>query len=134
MSQPQGSSASTTGRIGAEIGTAAAIGAFALGAGWGSTAALVIANAGANDQCGTVQITTGGSGIAQATATIAFTYTDGAYAVKPRYAHALLYSSTSALADQLIMAVSWTTTVLTMTSPVLPVTAKVYLIAYLIVV
>jgi hypothetical protein len=133
MPQPEGSSSSTTGRVGAQIGTAAAVAAFVLGAGWGTTATLAISVAGANDQRGVVQVTSTGTGQAQATATIAFTFTDGAYAVKPPFASAWCNSSTSALTDQLVLACSWTTTVLTMTFPILPVAAKVYLISYLIV-
>jgi len=119
MPQPEGSSSSTTGRVGAQIGTAAAVAAFVLGAGWGTTATLAISVAGANDQRGVVQVTS--------------TFTDGAYAVKPPFASAWCNSSTSALTDQLVLACSWTTTVLTMTFPILPVAAKVYLISYLIV-
>jgi len=135
MSQRQGSSSTTEGRLGAEIGTAAAVGAFVLGVGWGTTAALVVdpAMAGANDQCGSVQITSNGTGQAQATATVAFTFTDGAYAALPRFALVVCDSSTSALTDQIVCAATLTTTVLTWVFPILPVATKVYLFRYLVI-
>ena len=132
MSQPQGNAASTSGRIGAEVGTSAATTAFALGAGWGSTASVALAT-GSNDQAGVVTITSAGTGQAQATATVTFTFTDGAYAATPRTAIINLLSSSNAVTEGGCTSGAVTTTALSWTHSVLPVATKTYKYAYLVV-
>ena len=62
MPQIQGSSSSSSGRIGAELGASAASTAFALGAGWGTTATIAITHVGSNDQAGVITVTSNGTG------------------------------------------------------------------------
>jgi hypothetical protein len=96
MGQPEGNKVATSGRIGAQIGTALAAGDVALGAGWGTTATKAI-TAGSNDQAGQIVVTSSGASQAQATATVTITFADGAYASTPRTVIATV-TSTSARA------------------------------------
>jgi DNA-binding transcriptional regulator LsrR (DeoR family) len=134
MAQPQGNSSTNSGRIGAEVGTAAVAAAFALGAGWGNTAAAVV-SAGSNDQAGIVTVTSGGTGQAQATAnvTFTFTFTDGAYASTPRAAIVTLMSSSNAVTEAQPTQGAVTTTVLSWRHSVLPVDTKTYKFSYLVI-
>jgi len=64
----------TSGRIlGDESGRALVAGDVTLGVGWGTTGAVAI-GAGSNDQRGSFLVTAGGTGEAQATATIAVVF------------------------------------------------------------
>lgn len=111
-------------------GTAVVAGDFVLGAGWGSTGSATV-TAGSTDQGGELVITASGSSYAQATATVVFTFKDGAFPRAPVY---LVTSST----DQSLTEVGgWaqtsTTTALTLTYGVLPVSTKIYKLRYALV-
>jgi hypothetical protein len=99
-----------------------------LGAGWGATTKVV--TAGSTDHGGELVITgvTGG-GLAQATATVAFTFKDGAFARAPSF---IVTSTASApLTEVGGWAQSNTTTVGTWTYGVLPVNAVIYRIRWI---
>ena len=125
MPQKQGSSSSDGGRLDGSIGTAlVAATHVALGAGWGGAATVVVA-AGSNDQRGSLTITASTTTPAQATATVAITFADGAYAGTP-FAHVNLQDNTQAITDGQPTDVACTTTVLSWTHSVLPVDTKTY--------
>jgi hypothetical protein len=108
-------------------GTATVAGDYVLGAGWGGTTFTV--TAGSTDDGGELVLTcvTGG-GLAQATATIAFTFKDGAF---PRAPVFIVTSTTdNALTEVGGWAQSNTTTIGTWTYGVLPVNAKIYKVRY----
>lgn len=130
--QPQGNSSTNTGRIGAEVGTAAVAAAFALGAGWGTTASVAVA-AGSNDQAGVITVTSAGTGQAQATANVTFTFTDGAYAGTPRSALVTLQSSSNAVTEAQPTQVAASTTALSWRHSVLPVAAATYRYSYVVI-
>lgn len=132
MAQKQGNVESGSGRLGAEIGTAAAAANIALGAGWGTTASVAV-TAGSNDQAGQFVVSSAGTGQAQATATVTFTFADGAYAAAPRGFIVTLASSTNAVTEAQPTAVACTTTALSWTHSVLPVTAKTYTYNYIVI-
>lgn len=132
MAQPQGNSSATTGRIGAEIGTALAQANVALGAGWGTTATVAIA-AGSNDQAGILTVTSAGTGQAQATANITITFADGAYAAVPRAVIWTLLSSSNAVTESQPTQGAVTATTASCRHSVLPVAAATYKYAYLVV-
>ena len=130
MAQPQGASTTAAGRLDGSVGTAAVSGDFALGAGWGAgTKALTT---GSNAQRGELAITaiTGG-GLAQATATVIFTFPDGAYASAP-----FVYvdeTNDNSIDTGRFAITAVTTTAVTFTFSLLPVTTKVYKLRYLVV-
>lgn len=133
MAQIQGNSSANGGRLDGSIQQTAPVAAdFALGAGWGSTASVSV-RAGSTDQRGWITITSSGSGQAQATATVTFTFKDGAYAATPPYASAVLVNSSNAITETGATATACTTTALSWTHSVLPVTAKTYTYAYLVI-
>jgi hypothetical protein len=100
---------------------------FVLGAGWGGSTKVVAA--GSTDEGGDLTITgvTGG-GLAQATATIVFTFREGAFPTAP------IYVVTSSVDSPLTETGGWaqtaTTTALTLTYGVLPVNARIYHVRY----
>jgi hypothetical protein len=127
MAQLQGNSSSDGGRLDGSLQkTTVVVGDFALGVGWGSTASAAL-TAGATDQRGKITITSAGTGQAQATATVVFTYADGAFASAPTCIPHV--TSTSAI-DEGKLTWTSTTTALTLTYSVLPVATKVYTITY----
>lgn len=132
MAQPQGNSSTSTGRIGAEVGTVAVSGAFALGAGWGTTASVAVAT-GSNDQAGIITVTSSGTGQAQATANITFTFTDGAYAATPRAVFWTLLSSSNAVTEAQPTQCAVSTTTASCRHSVLPVAAATYKYSYLVI-
>lgn len=127
MAQPQGSSSTAGGRLDGSIGTAAVAADFVLGAGWG--ASTVAVTAGSNAQRGEITITcvTGG-GLAQATATVVFTFPDGAYAAAPWVLP--FTSNTNGIDTGRWVVTTTTTTAVTLTHSVLPVNAAVYKLRY----
>jgi len=132
MPQIQGSSSSTTGRIGAELGTAVASSNFALGAGWGTTASVAV-TAGSNDQAGIITVTSAGTGQAQATANVTLTFVDGAYASIPRSAIITLMSSSNAVTESQPTQGAVTATTLSWRHSVLPVAAATYKFSYVVI-
>ncbi len=128
MAQIQGGSSSTGGRLDGSLQkTAPTIAAnFALGAGWGTTGSAVM-TAGSTDQRGQIVITASGASFAQATATVVFTFADGAWASAPFCIPHV--TSTSAIDEGHVKWTS-TTTTLTLTFSVLPVDTKIYTITY----
>jgi hypothetical protein len=132
MPQPQGSSSSTTGRLGAELGTALAQANIALGAGWGTTATVAIA-AGSNDQAGVLTVTSSGTGQAQATANVTITFADGAYAATPRTFLCVLQKSSNAVTEAQPTEQVATTTTASWRHSVLPVAAATYRYAYVVI-
>ena len=130
MAQPQGISTTAAGRLDGSIGTAAAAADFALGAGWGSSTKVV--TAGSTAQRGELVITavTGG-GLAQATATVVFTFPDGAYASAPFILHDS--DNDNSLDTGRFTLTAKTTTTAHFTFSLLPVNAKIYKLRYLIV-
>jgi hypothetical protein len=128
MAQLQGNNSTDGGRLDGSIGTAIAASDIALGVGWGSTGAVAV-SAGSNDQRGEFTITAGGTGLAQATATVALTFADGAYASTP-FAICQLAESSNAVTEAQPTVVAATTTALSFTHSVLPVTAKTYRYIY----
>jgi len=132
MAQPQGNSSTNSGRLGAEVGTAAVAASFALGAGWGTTASVSVA-AGSNDQAGVITVTSAGTGQAQATANVTFTFTDGTYQATPRTALVTLQSSSNAVTEAQPTQVAATATVLSWRHSVLPVAAATYRYSYVVI-
>ncbi len=118
------------GQVTAVGNTALAAGNIALGVGWGADATVAIGT-GSNDVAGTLAVTTavGAGAMAQATATIVITYATP-YAVAPR-AIILDDYNTNDVATTIAPKATSTTTAMTITSGLLPVTAKVYTIKYL---
>jgi hypothetical protein len=130
MAQNQGNSSSSGGRLDGSLGNTAVAADFVLGAGWGSSTFVV--TAGSTDQRGELVITgvTGG-GLAQATATIAHTFHDGAWAAKPwATVKCTNDNSLTAASDFTVNQAATSTTVCTWTYQVLPVNAKVYTVRY----
>jgi hypothetical protein len=121
-----GPSTTAGGVLNGKIGTAVATGDFALGVGWGSTASAAV-RSGSTQQRGVLTITSGGTGQAQATATVVFTFPDGACTSAPFFY--VQVTSTSAIDEGHVVVVD-TTTTSTWTFSVLPVTAKVYTLRY----
>ena|SRR5689334_10050594 len=130
MAQPQGPSTTAGGRLDGSIGTAAVAGDFALGAGWGAGTKAV--TTGSNAQRGELVITavTGG-GLAQATATVVFTFPDGAYASAP-----WVYvdeTNDNSIDTGRFAVTTVTTTAVTLTFSLLPVNTKIYKLRYWVV-
>ena len=132
MPQKQGSSSTDGGRLDGSVGTAVTSAAFALGAGWGGTASLAV-RAGSTDQRGSVTITASATTPAQATATVAFTFVDGAYAATPSYFDVRLVANSNAITEAQPMSQTCTTTALGWTHSVLPVAAATYTFNYCII-
>lgn len=131
MPQLQGSKSSSGGRLDGSNASAVAAANFAIGAGWGGTATFTV-TAGSTDVRGQIVITASATTPAQATATVALTFVDGAYSAAP-FPIVSLASSTSAVADAQATAVVATTTALSWTSGVLPVATKVYTYNYAVI-
>ena len=126
MGQIQGGSSSRGGRLDGSLQKkTAAVGDFVLGAGWGTTP-IVALTSGSTDQRGTLQITADATP-AQATATIAHTFADGAYENAPF--SQVLVTSDSAI-DEGHVVTTTTTTVGSWTFSVLPVDTKIYIFHY----
>ncbi len=133
MAQKQGNSSSDGGRLDGSLGTAVAAGNVAIGAGWGGTAAAAI-RSGSTDQRGVITITASATTPAQATATIALTFADGAYASAPPFFQWTLLSCDNAVAEpNSFSAQACTTTALTCTYGTLPVATKVYVFGYCVI-
>ena len=127
MAQLQGNSSSAGGRLDGSLQkTAPTAASFALGVGWGSTASAVMTS-GSTDQRGQIVISSAGTGQAQATATVVFTYADGAFKAAP-FCLATVTSTSSI--DEGHLTWSSTTTALTLTFSVLPVSGEDYTITY----
>lgn len=131
MAQIQGNSSSAGGRLDGSLQkTALTASAFALGAGWGGSTAVL--TAGSTDQRGELVITCAtGGGLAQATATVTFTFADGAFAAAP-WPLAITDNDNSIDTGRWILGTVATTSVV-WTYSVLPVNAKIYTLQYLIV-
>lgn len=130
MPQKQGNSTSDGGRLDGSLGTALAAANVAIGAGWGGTATFAI-RTGSTDQRGVITITASATTPAQATATIAITFADGAFAVAPPlYGFQLLYCDNAVAEPNSFQVQACSTTVLSCTYGTLPVATKVYAFAY----
>lgn len=117
------------GQVTATGNTALVAGNVALGVGWGGSGSFTLGT-GSNDVAGKIVVTadsTGGA-VAQATATIVITFATP-YAVAPRAV--LVTTSNDNSIDTGHTTWSATTTALTITFLVLPVTTKIYTFTYL---
>jgi hypothetical protein len=110
--------------------TATAATDFTLGAGWGSTRSATLL-AGSSDRAGVLTITASGSSYAQATATVVFTFADGAYPVAPV---SFVQVTDDSSIDEGHVVQTNTTTASTWTFSVLPVSTKIYIFRYFFVV
>jgi hypothetical protein len=131
MAQLQGLSSAAGGRLDGSLQkTTVVAGDFALGAGWGGSTLAV--TAGSTDQRGEFTITCAtGGGLAQATATVTFTFKDGAFNAAP---WPIAVSSNDNSVDTGRFALtSVTTTAAVWTFSVLPVNTKVYRCQYAII-
>jgi len=133
MAQIQGNQTASGGRIDGSVGTnhTATDAAWALGAGWGSTATFAVA-AGSTDQRGIITITSSGTGQAQATANVTLTFKDGAFAGAP-FATVTLQKSSNAVTEAQPTEVTQTTTALSFRHSVLPVAAATYRYSYVVI-
>ncbi len=129
MSQKQGSRTSEGGRLDGSNGTEVTAANFAIGVGWGGTATFAITDD-STDQVGQIVITASATTPAQATATVTFTFADGAYYATAPIPIVQLANSTSAVTDAQPTSVVATTTALSWTMAVIPVAAKVYTFNY----
>lgn len=132
MPQQQGGSASTGGRIDGSLQkNALTTSAFALGVGWGDGTLVKSLATGSTDQVGQLTITSVGANQAQATATVVFTFADGAYNAAPF----VLVNCThdNALDTGRFKVTTVTTTAVTFTFSLLPVDTKIYILTYLVV-
>lgn len=128
MAQLQGNSSSDGGRLDGSLQkTTLASTHFALGVGWGDGTNVLAITTGSNDQRGKFTITTDGANQAQATATVVITFADGAYAAAP---FCIVTTTNTNSIDTGHVTWSSTTTALTLTFSLLPVTAKVYTFTY----
>jgi len=123
MAQPQGPKITAGGRLDGSVGTAVAAGDFALGAGWGGSTLAVTSGSTVGRGEFTITCATGG-GLAQATATVAFTYPDGAFASAPFFV--CDSDNDNSIDTGRFTKTTTTTTVHTWTFSVLPVNAKIY--------
>lgn len=114
-------------RLNGSQGTAAVAGDFALGAGWGSTGSATVLT-GSNAQRGVLTLTASGSSYAQATATVVFTFPDGAWSAAP---FGLVNVTSNSAIDEGHVVVTTTTTAATLTFSVLPVSTKIYIFRYM---
>ena len=127
MPQKMGSSSAKGGRVTGDIGTDVVTGDIVRGAGFGTTS-LISIQSGSNDVRGTLTVTCDATA-AQATATLVYTFSDGAYPVAP---HCMVnVHSDSAITDSGSVRSTCTTTALTITLDVLPVDTKIYVFTYL---
>jgi hypothetical protein len=110
--------------------TAVAASNFALGVGWGGAAVFAL-TAGSTDRAGQFTITASTTTPAQATATVVFTFADGAFEVAP--IAIITTTNTNSLTAASAMAWTATTTALTMTHSILPVDTKVYTFNYVLI-
>lgn len=124
MAQKQGNSSTAGGRIDGSIGSPVVAADIALGAGWGNAASVAVA-AGSTDQRGACTVTSGGTGQAQATATCALTFHDGAYQATP-FGSAELTGNTHAVTEAQPQGQSCSTTGLAWCHSVIPVSANTY--------
>lgn len=133
MPQKQGSKISDGGRLDGSNGAAVAAADFALGVGWGDGTLVKTVSAGSTDQRGTIEVTSVGSNQAQATATVALTFKDGAYASTP-FALVQLVSTDDATAVAIVNPtdIVVTTTSLTWKASVIPVDTKKYKFTYVV--
>lgn len=129
MTQKQGNSSADGGRVDGSIGTPIVAANIALGVGWGDGANVITVIAGSNDQRGSFTIQSIGANQAQATATVALTFADGAYASVP-FAIVTLANNDNAVTTAQPQAVACSTTVLSFTQSVLPVATKIYKFNY----
>lgn len=125
MAQPQGAKTTAGGRLDGSVGTAVASGDFTLGAGWGADATIAVTSGSTvNRGEATITAVVGGGAMSQATATVVFTYPDGAFASAPWF---LVTTTNDNSIDTGRFAVTTTTTTaVTLTHSVLPVTTKIY--------
>jgi len=123
MPQPQGR---TNKRLNGSQGTAAVAADFALGVGWGGVTTATVAS-GSNAQRGSFTITAQNTSPAQATATVVFTFPDGAWSSAP---FGLVNVTSTSAIDEGHVVLTTTTTAATMTFSVLPVNTKVYTFRY----
>lgn len=133
MGQPQGATTTAAGRLSGLVGTAATSADFALGVGWAESTIAV--TSGSNAQRGTLTISSveGGGTLAQATATVTFTFPDGAYASAPFVKLKSSTDSAGELDTGRWALTSVSTTGFVATYSVLPVTAFTYLMHYLVI-
>ncbi len=124
MAQAQGR---TNKRLNGSQGTASVAGSYVLGAGWGSTGSAVVTS-GSNAQRGTLTLTASGSSYAQATATVVFTFPDGAWSSAP---FGLVQVTSDSAIDEGHVVVVNTTTTSTWTFSVLPVSTHIYIFRYM---
>lgn len=129
MAQKQGGRTGEGGRLDGSNATEVTAANFAIGVGWGGTATFTITDD-STDQCGQIVITSSATTPAQATATVTFTFADGAYYGTAPIPLVQLASSTSAVGDAQPTAVVATTTALSWCMGVIPVAAKVYTFNY----
>ena len=115
------------GQITAEGQTDIAAADVALGPGWGNSATAAVGT-GSNDIAGQISVTSGGTGQAQGTATVVLTFKTP-YAVAPRTVIVTTTNDNSIDTGKATWSV--TTTALTLTFSVLPVTGKIYKFNYL---
>lgn len=133
MAQKQGNQTSEGGRLDGSLGSAVAAANVVIGAGWGGTATAAI-RSGSTDQRGVITITASATTPAQATATVALTFADGAYASTPPYYSITLLHSDNAVAEpNSFQVTACSTTALTWTYGTLPVATKVYAFAYAVI-
>jgi hypothetical protein len=131
MTQPQGMSSTAGGRLAGNIGTAVVSGDFVLGAGWAGGATIAV-TAGSTVGRGSAVITAKTTTPAQATATVVFTFPDGAFAAAP-HCFTTTTNDNSLTAATAFANTTVTTTAVTWTHSVLPVDTKLYTINWLIV-
>jgi hypothetical protein len=127
MAQKQGCSSTAGGRVDGSIGTAVAAGNVAIGAGWATEGSLAITT-GSNDQRGQFVVTCGATSPAQATATIVLTFADGAFVSAP---FTIVTTTNDNSIDTGHVTWSTTTTAMTLTHSLLPVSTKIYKFTYL---
>lgn len=125
MPQLQGSKSSSGGRLDGSNATNVAAANFAIGAGWGGTATFTV-RADSTDQRGSITITASATTPAQATATVALTFIDGAYTATPPSFNVSLVANTQAVTETGATAMTCTTTALSWVHSALPVATKTY--------
>lgn len=135
MGQPQGASSTAAGRLNGSIGTAAVAADFVLGAGWGDDAVTAgpAVTEGSNAQRGTIAITATAVTPAQATATVTFTFPDGAYTSAPFVKLKSSTNSAGELDTGRFALTSVSTTGFVATYSILPVDTFVYTMHYLVI-
>lgn len=114
-------------RIYTDLGTLPTAGAFALSAGWGTTATLSSVTAGSNDMRGRVTVTSNGTGQAAAP-TVTYTFVNGTFGAAPFF-HTRMNGGTGA--TQTIFSSS-TATTLVMTFNATPVAGLTYVLEWVL--